>query len=245
VSLTLTILVKYIFSISLSFFHYVCYFSQVTLLLLRPHKCQSNITQLLFQIQNPTSHTHITLLPFASLLYPNSTSKHIIRNQYFTVCSIHFSLLLPLQSSVSANPVAAQFVTPITFWNILLWDLSKFFHASLNPHTSIPCLIFASHTISYTFPYICTFTLRVTDIHLSVGITALYTSVLGRVFPLFQTPVLSNVTPRKLNLSSTLVLCQFILHLSVVFNYPPFLNAIILDLLKLHFKFQFFTILFY
>jgi hypothetical protein len=32
---------------------------------------------------------------------------------------------------------------------------------------------------------------------------------------------------------------QFILHLSVAFNYHPFLNVIILDFLKLHFKFQF------
>jgi len=33
--------------------------------------------------------------------------------------------------------------------------------------------------------------------------------------------------------------CQFILHLSVASHYPPFLNAIISDLLKLNFKFQF------
>ena len=51
--------------------------------------------------------------------------------------------------------------------------------------------------------------------------------------------MLSNVTPRKLNLSTTSMFCQFILHPSVASNYPPFLNAIILDLLKLYFKFQF------
>jgi len=207
--------------------------------LLRPHKCQSNITQFLFQIQNPTSHTHMTLLPFASLLYRNSTHKHIIRNQYFTVCSKHFPPLFPLQISVSANPVAAQFVTPINFWNNLLRALSKSFHASLNTHTSVPYIIFASHTISYTFPNICTFTLEVADIHLSVGITALYTSVLVSVFSLFQPLVLSNVTPKKLNLSTNSMFCQFVFHLSVAFNYPPFLNAIILDFLKIHFKFQF------
>ena len=79
----------------------------------------------------------------------------------------------------------------------------------------------------------------VTDIHLSVCITALYPSVLASVFSLLQPPVLSNVTPRKLNLSASSLFCQFILHLSFVFNYPRFLNAIILDLLKLHFKFKF------
>jgi len=107
-------------SLYLSIFQYICYFSHVTLLLLRSHKCQSKITQFLFQLQSPTSNTHITLLPFASLFYRNSTSKHVIRNQYFTVCSMHFLLLLPLQSSVSANPVAAQSGTPITFLNNLL-----------------------------------------------------------------------------------------------------------------------------
>jgi len=63
--------------------------------------------------------------------------------------------------------------------------ISRSFHASLNPHTSIPYIIFASHTISYKLPSICTFTLRVTDMHLSVCITALYLSVLASFFFLY------------------------------------------------------------
>lgn len=65
---SLTILLKYVISQYHSIYLSLpLYFSHVTLLLLLSHKCWSSIIHFISQLQNPTSPTHITLLPFKTL----------------------------------------------------------------------------------------------------------------------------------------------------------------------------------
>jgi hypothetical protein len=49
-----------------------------------------------------------------------SISQHTIRYHYYTTCPLHFPLLLSLSSSISANPLAAQFSMNINFLQNLL-----------------------------------------------------------------------------------------------------------------------------
>jgi hypothetical protein len=131
---------------------YLCYFSQVSLLLLRPH----SIIPFSFNSTVQLPHTHFPLLPFVTLLY---RIFYIQTHNPITsiLQSIPFTSLISLRSSISANPLAAQFGVPIDFLQNLLWILSYSFHAPLNPHTSIPYVIFDSHTIPCIFSNISTF----------------------------------------------------------------------------------------
>jgi hypothetical protein len=66
------------FNIITSMFLYLCYFSPVTLLSRRPHTSSSHITQFLFHLHSPTSHSHTPLLSLINflpdLLHPNAQS---------------------------------------------------------------------------------------------------------------------------------------------------------------------------
>ena len=94
----------------------------------------------------------LTLLPFVTLHYRILyISIHRIRYQYFSICPIHLPPLLPLPSSISAYPLAAQFYIPRNFLQNLLCELLNYSCSTLNPHTSVPYIIFDLHTTSYIF----------------------------------------------------------------------------------------------
>lgn len=106
----------------------------------------SNTVQLLFQPLSPTSHTHIAFLLYVRSLY--HLPIHTPCCLYTTVSPKTLLFLLSLANSISTNPFAAQFSSPINFLQNLPSTLSSTFHASFNPHISILYPILDSHTIS-------------------------------------------------------------------------------------------------
>lgn len=84
-------------SLSLHWSFTVCYICQVTLLLLRPHKCCSNIIQWLFQLHSPTSHARITALTYedVSLFHRSSyiQTHNSIPAFYHLSCALSFPSL--------------------------------------------------------------------------------------------------------------------------------------------------------
>jgi hypothetical protein len=91
------------------------------------------LLQFLFQPLSPTSHTHITFLPYHNFKR-SSVTKYIIRCQDFTK---QLSLLL-FQVPSRQNQWLHNSVAPSISCKMYTIKFFYSFHASLNPQTSIP-----------------------------------------------------------------------------------------------------------
>lgn len=107
--------------------------SYYTLLLIQPYKCQSSTIQLLFHLCRPTSHIHICLLPFKTLLH-QFFSVHMHNPLSISVNPIALPFLLSLQSSISTYPYAEQLSSIISLLQNLIHTMSISFQASDNHH---------------------------------------------------------------------------------------------------------------
>ena len=110
-------------------------------------------------------------------------SECVTRLEYLSACNraghgIGASPTLSAKFSPEI-PLTAQFGIPINSLQILPRSRSNSLHALLNPHYSIPYVIFDSHTVSCTFRNICVVIQGVTDVHLCVApVLADYCSLL-------------------------------------------------------------------
>lgn len=131
-----------------------------------------------------------------------------------TSCLSHTLAYSTLHISTSAYPLTAQFGIPINFLQNIPRTYYNF-QALFNLHTSIPYVIFDSQNILCIFSSVCFFIMAVTHIQLC--------SFKG-LFWLVSCFVPTSYAPYILP----------ILHVSVVFNFLPFLKTVILYLFKLH-----------
>lgn len=131
-----------------------------------------------------------------------------------TSCLSHTRAYSTLQISTSAYPLTAQFGIPINFLQNIPRILYNF-QALLNPHTSIPYVIFDSHNILCIFSSVCFFIMGVTGTRLCS-----FKGLLWLVSCFIPTSYAPHILP--------------ILHISVFFNFLPFLKTVILYLFKLH-----------
>ena len=128
----------------------LCYFCQVTLLLLRPHKCYSSIIQWLFQLHTPTSHAHITALTYVPLLHRSFYMQ--IHNSIPAFYDLSSAFSSPSFSAMFhlSIPISCTIRYTINFFQNLPLTLSNSSHASVNIHNSIRYVTFEPHAISYT-----------------------------------------------------------------------------------------------
>ena len=113
------ILLKYFFNIITFIF----------VIVLKLHSCCFVHTKANPILYSSSFNSIAQLLTFILLLFchschccnGSSIPKHTIWYKYYTTCPLHFPLLLSLSSSISANPLAAQFSTNINFLQNLLW----------------------------------------------------------------------------------------------------------------------------
>jgi hypothetical protein len=131
-----------------------------------------------------------------------------------TSCLSHTLAYSTLQMSTSAYSLTAPFGIPINLLQNIARTLYNF-QALLDPYTSIPYVIFDSYGILCIFSSVCFFIIGVTDIQLC--------SLKG-LFWLVYCFIPASYAPYILP----------ILHVSVVFNFLPFLKTVILYLFKLH-----------
>lgn len=141
------------------------------------------------------------------LLYPDT------QFDTSTFCLSHTLAYSTVQISTSAYSLTAQFGIPINFLQNIPRTLYNF-QALLNPHTSIPYVIFDSHNILCIFSSVCFFIMGVTDIQLCS-----FKGLLWLVSCFIPTSYASYILP---------ILC-----VSVVFNFLTFFENI-LYLFKWH-----------